>query len=131
VTGQEFQLYPATGSHPESAIEYHDELRAIHIEPITHHEVQIIQEHSAPDVSRLDDIAATSKLFKHGDLAATLVVNATERKREDRYFLYWYLTIPTLVVILSTIAICNTYTHLFKNLVHTRESFVFSVFLFT
>jgi len=88
----------------------------MHIDPITHQKVQILQEHLPPDVSRLDDIAATSKLFKHRDLDATLVVHATETKHEDRYHLYWYLTIPTFVVILSTVAICNSYPHLFKKL---------------
>jgi len=71
-----------------------------------------------PDVSKLQGIAATSELFKHWDLDATLVVHATERKHEDRYHFYWYFTIPTLVAILLTIMICNSYPYLFRNLLH-------------
>jgi hypothetical protein len=57
----------------------------LHIEPVTYQEVQIIQRSSPPDVSKLEGIAATSELFKHRDLDATLVVHATERKYDDRY----------------------------------------------
>jgi len=46
------------------------------------------------------------------------VVHATERKHEDRYHFYWYFTIPTLVAILLTIMICNSYPYLFRNLLH-------------
>ena len=92
VTGQYFQLYPATEGHSESTIEYHDDVRALHVEPITHEEVQILQGRSPPDVSKLESIAAMSELFKHQDLDATLVVHATERKHDDRYHFYWYLT---------------------------------------
>ena len=84
VTGQDFQLYPAIEGHSESTIEYHDDVRALHIEPITHKEVQILQGCSHPDVSKLEGIAATLKLFKHRELDATLVVHATERKHDDR-----------------------------------------------
>jgi len=73
--------------------------RVLHIEPITHQEVKILQGRSPPDVSELQSIAATSELFKHQDLDATLVVHATERKHEDRYhfagtslFLTWLLS---------------------------------------
>jgi len=31
VTGQDFQLYPATESHSESTIEYHDDVRALNL----------------------------------------------------------------------------------------------------
>ena len=86
VTGQDFQLYPATEGHSESTTEYHDDVRALHIEPITHQEVEILQGRSPPDVSRLEGIAATSELFKHRDLDATLVVHATERKHNDISF---------------------------------------------
>jgi len=37
-----------------------------------------------PDISTLESIAATSELFKHRDLDATLVVHATERKHDNR-----------------------------------------------
>jgi len=57
-----------------------------------------------------------SELFKHRDLDATLVMHATERKHDDRYHFYWYLTIPTLVAILLAIMICNSYPYLFRNL---------------
>jgi len=69
-------------------------------------------------LSRLEGIAATSELFKHRDLDATLVVHATERKHDDRYHLYWYFTILTLVAILLTIMICSSYPYLFRNLLH-------------
>jgi len=52
VTGQDFQLYPATEGHSESTIGYHDDVRALHIEPITHQEVQILQGPSLPDYQR-------------------------------------------------------------------------------
>jgi len=51
------------------------------------------------DVSKLEGIVATSGLFKHRDLYATLVVHATDRKHDDRYHFYWYFTIPALTVI--------------------------------
>jgi hypothetical protein len=60
-----------------------------------------------------------SELFKHRDLHAALVVHATERKHDDRYHFYWYLTIHTLVANLLTIMICNIYPYLFRNLFHT------------
>ena len=118
VTGQDFQLYPTTEGHSESPIEYHDEVRVLHIEPITHQEVKILQGRSPPDVSKLQGIAATSELFKHRDLDATLVVHETERKHDDRYHFYWYFTIPTLVAIFLTIMICNSYPYLVRNLFH-------------
>ena len=34
------------------------------------------------------------------------------------YHFYWYFTIPTLVAILLTIMICNSYPYLFRNLFH-------------
>jgi hypothetical protein len=116
VTGRNFQLYPATEGHPESTVEYRDDVRVLHIEPITYQEIQIIQRISPPDVSKLEGIAATSELFKHRDLDATLVVHATEGKHDDRYHLYWYLTVPTVVAILVTIGICNGYPYLFRTL---------------
>jgi len=115
VTGQDFQLHPATEGHSESTIEYHDDVRTLHIEPITHQEVKILQGCSPLDVSRLEGIAATSELFKHRDLDATLVVHETERKHDDRYHFYWYFTILTLVAILLTIMICSIYPYLFRN----------------
>ena len=118
VTGQDLQLYPTTEGHSESRIEYHDDVRVLHIEPITRQEVKILQGSSPPDVSKLQGIAATSELVKHRDLDAILVVHATERKHEDRYHFYWYFTIPTLVAILLTIMICNSYPYLFRNLLH-------------
>ena len=118
VMGQDFQLYPAMEGHSGSTIEYHEDVRALHIEPIAHQEVQIFQGRSPPDVSILEGIAATSELFKHRDLDATLVVHATERKHDDRYHLYRHFTIPTLVAILLTIMICNSYPYLFRNLLH-------------
>ena len=71
-----------------------------------------------PDISTLESIAATSELFKHRDLDATLVVHATERKHDDRYNFYGYFTIPTLVAILLTIVICNSCPYLFRKLLH-------------
>ena len=118
VTGQDFQLYPAMEGHSESAIEYRDDVRVLHIEPITHQEVQILQGRSPPDVSQLEGIAATSEQFKHRDLDATLVVHTTEKKHDDRYHFYWYFTIPTLVAILLIIIVCNSYPYIFRNLLH-------------
>jgi hypothetical protein len=69
-------------------------------------------------VSQLEGIAATSEIFKHRDLDATLVVHATERKHDDRYHLYWYITFPTLVAILLTIMFYNSYPYFFINLLH-------------
>jgi len=71
-----------------SNVEYRDDIRVLHIEPVTYQEVQIIQGNLPPDVSKLEDIAATSELFKHRDLDVTLVVHATERKHDDRYNVY-------------------------------------------
>ena len=118
VTGQIFQLYPATEDHSESTIGYRDDIPVQHIEPVTYQEVQILRGRSPPNVSKLEGIAATSELFRHRDLDATLVVHATERKHEDRYHFYWYFTIPTLVAILLTIMICNDYPYLFRSLLH-------------
>jgi len=118
VTGQNFQLYPATEGHSVSNIEYRDDVRVLHVDPVTHQEVQILQERSPPDVSKLERIAAMSELFKHQDLDATLVVHATDRKHDDRYHFYWYFTIPALTVILLTIMICNGYPYLLRTLLH-------------
>ena len=118
VTGQNFQLYPAMEDHSASSIEYHDDIRVLHLEPVTYQEVQILKNHSPPDVSQLEGIAATSELFKHRDLDATLVVHASKREHDDRYHLYWYITIPTLAAILLTIMICNNYPYLFRSLLH-------------
>jgi hypothetical protein len=114
--GKNFQLYSATEGHPESTVEYRDDVRVLHIEPITYQGVQIIKISSPPDVSKLEGIAATSELFKHRDLDATLVVHAIERKHNDRYHLYWYITSPTVVAILVTIGICKEYPYLFRTL---------------
>jgi len=100
VTGQSFQLYPATEGHSVSTIEYRDDIRVLHVEPVTYQEVCILQDYSPPDVSKLESTAATSELFKHWDLAAILVVHATERKHDDGYHFYWYFTIPTFVALL-------------------------------
>jgi len=117
VRGQNFQLYPATEGHSVSTVEYRDDIRVLHIEPVTYQEVQIIRGYSPPDVWKSEGIAA-SELFKHWDLDATLVVHATERKHDDRCHSYWYITIPTLAAILLTIMICNGYSFLFRNLLH-------------
>ena len=109
VTGQIFQLYPATEGHSVSNIEYRNDVRVLHVDPVTHQEVHTLQGRSPPDVSKPESIAATSELFKHRDLDATLMVHATDRKHDDRYHFYWYFTIPTLTVILLTIMICNGY----------------------
>ena len=77
VTAQNLQLYPATEGHSESNIEYRDDIHVLHFEPITYQEVQILQGRSPPDVSKMEGITATSELFKHRDLDATLVVRAT------------------------------------------------------
>jgi len=118
VTGQDFQQYPATESHSVSNVDYHTDVRVLHIEPVTHQEVQVIQQHSPPDVSKLEGIVATSELFKHRDLDATLAVHATEMKHDDRYHFQWYFTIFTLVAIVLTILICNGYTYLLRNLLY-------------
>lgn len=118
VTGQNFQLYPATEGSSALTIEYHDDVRVLHLEPVTYQEVRILQDRSPPDVSKLENIATKSELFKHRDLDATLVVHATERKHDDRYHLYWYITIPTLVAILLTIMVCNIYPYFLRNLLH-------------
>jgi len=104
--------------HSESAIEYRDDVRVLHIEPITHQQVQILQGRSPPDVSKLEGIAATSEQFKHRDQVATLVLHATEKKHDNRYHFYWYFTIPTLVTILLIIIVCNSYPYIFRNLLH-------------
>ena len=114
--GQNFQLYPTTEGRSESTIKYYE--RVLHIEPVTHQKVQILQGRSPPDVSKLEGVAAMSELFKHRDLDATFMVHATERKHDDRYHFYWYFTIPTLVVILLTIMICNGDPYLFRNVLH-------------
>jgi hypothetical protein len=95
VAGQDFQLYPATKGHSVSTIKYGDSLMLQHIEPVAYQEVQMLQSCTPPDVSELETIAATFKLFKHRDLDATVLVHATERKHVDRYYFYWYLTIPS------------------------------------
>jgi hypothetical protein len=43
VTGQDFQLYPAMEGHSVSTIDYRDDIRVLHIEPVTYQEVQIVQ----------------------------------------------------------------------------------------
>jgi hypothetical protein len=50
VMGQNFQLYPATEGHSVSTIDYHDDVRILHIGPISYQEVQIVQGISLPDV---------------------------------------------------------------------------------
>jgi hypothetical protein len=104
--------------HSVSNIEYRDDVRVLHVHPVTHQKVQILQGRSLPDVSKLESIAATSELFKHRNLDATLVVHATNRKHDDRYHFYWYFTIPILIVILLAIMICNGYSYLLRNLLH-------------
>jgi len=118
VTGQDFQLYPAMESHSSSNVNYHAEVRVLHINPITHQEVQEIQQRSPTEVSKLQDIVATSEHFKHWDLDATLAVHATEKKHDERYNFHWYFTLVTLVAILLTIMICNGSPYLFRNLLH-------------
>ena len=122
VTGQNFQLCPATEGHSVSTIEYRDDVRVLHIEPVTYQEVQMLQGRSPLDVSKLESIAATSGVFKHRDLDATLVVHANERKNDDRYHFYWYFTNPTLVAILLRIMICNGYPYLFKQCLEAEIS---------
>jgi len=118
VTVQNFQLYPATEGHSVSNIQYRDDVRVLHVDPVTHQEVQTLRGHLPPDVSKLESIAATSELFKHRDLDAALVVHATDRKHGKRYHSYWYFTIPALTVILLTIMPCNGYPYLLRNLLH-------------
>jgi hypothetical protein len=118
VTGQNFQLYPAMEGHSLSNIEYRDDVQVLHVDPVTHQEVQILQGRSLPDVSKLESIAATSEMFKRRDLDATLVVHPTDMKHDDRYHFYWYFTIPTLTFILLAIMICNGYPYLLRNLLH-------------
>jgi hypothetical protein len=88
VTGQKFQLYPATEGHSVSNIGYRDNVRVIHVDPVTHQEIQILQETLPPDLSKLENIAATSELFKDRDLDEILVVHATDRKHDVRYHFY-------------------------------------------
>jgi hypothetical protein len=116
ITGQIFQLYPATEGHSVSTVTYSTDLLAQHIEPITHQELQLLQGLSPPDVSKLDSIAATSELFKHPDLDATPVLHATNQNIDNRYCLHWYIAIPTLPSILLIIALCNGYPYLSRNL---------------
>jgi len=101
-----------------SNIEYRNDVRVLHVDPLTHQEVQILQGRSPPDVSKLESTAATSELIMHRDPDATLVVHATDRKHDDRYHFYWYFTIPALTVKLVTITICNGYPNLLRNLLH-------------
>jgi len=82
----------------------------------------MLQGRSPLDVSKLESIAATSGVFKHRDLDATLVVHANERKNDDRYHFYWYFTNPTLVAILLRIMICNGYPYLFKQCLEAEIS---------
>jgi hypothetical protein len=115
---QNASAYPAMEGHSLSTIDYHDDIRVLHTEPVNYQEVQIVQGSSHPDVSKLEGIAATSELFKHRDLDATLVVHETERKHDERYHFYWYFTIPTLVAIYLTIMTCKGYPCLFRNLLN-------------
>jgi len=85
-----FQLYPATEGHSQSTIEYHNDVRALHNEPITDQEVQTLQGRCPSDISKLDGIAATSELFKHRDLDVNFVLHATESKRDDKFILVLY-----------------------------------------
>ena len=119
VTRQNFQLYHATEGHSVSTIEYRIEIWVLHTDPVTYQEVLILQDRSPLHVSKLDSIAATSELFKHQDLDATLMAHATEWKHNNRYHFYWHFTIPTLVTILLAIMICNGYPYLIRNLLHT------------
>jgi len=68
-----------------SNIDYHTDVRVLHIEPVTHQEVQVIQQHSPPDVSKLEGILATSELFKYREFDANLAVHVTEMKHDDRF----------------------------------------------
>jgi len=104
--------------HSVSNIEYRDDVQVLHVDPVTHQEVQILQGRSPTDVSKLESIAATSGLFKHRDLDATLVVHATDRKHDDRYHFYWYFAILALNVVLLTTLICNGYPYLLRKLLH-------------
>jgi len=39
VTGQNFQLYPAMEGHSLSNIEYRDDVRVLHVDPVSHQEI--------------------------------------------------------------------------------------------
>jgi hypothetical protein len=43
VTGQNVQLYPEMEGHSVSNIEYRDDVRVLHVDPVTQQEVQILQ----------------------------------------------------------------------------------------
>jgi hypothetical protein len=118
VTGQNFQLCPAKEGHSVSTFEYRDDIQVLHNEPPTYQGVWILQDRLPSNVSKPESVATISELFKHRDLAATLVVHATERKHDGRYHFYWYFTVPTLVAILLKIMICNCYPYLFSTLLH-------------
>jgi hypothetical protein len=51
VTGQNFELYPATEGHSVSTVTYQADVRVQHIEPVTYQELHILQGQSPPDVS--------------------------------------------------------------------------------
>jgi hypothetical protein len=80
VIGQIFQLYPATEGHSVSPIEYRDDLRALHIEPVAYQEARVLRDPSHPDLSKLESIAQTSELYKHRELDSTLAVHATKEE---------------------------------------------------
>jgi len=48
--------------HTESKIEYCDDVRVLHTEPVTYQQVQILQGCSPPDVSKLEGTATKSEL---------------------------------------------------------------------
>jgi hypothetical protein len=118
VTGQDFKLYPATESLSVSTVTYQAELMVQHVEPITNQELQLLQSRSSPNVVELENIAAQSQLFKHQDLDATLLLHATDRKNDDSHRFYWYITIPTVVAVLVTMLICNTYPFFLRTVLY-------------
>jgi hypothetical protein len=46
VTGQNFELYPSMEGHSVSNIEYRDDIRVRHVDPVTQQEVQTLQRRS-------------------------------------------------------------------------------------
>jgi hypothetical protein len=86
-----------------------------HVEPITRRELQMLQSRSSPDVAELETMAAKSELFTRHDLDATLLLHDTEGKNEGRHRFHWSFTIPTVVAVLVTILMCNTYPNFLRN----------------
>ncbi|KDR11717.1 hypothetical protein L798_14478 [Zootermopsis nevadensis] len=106
IFGREFHLYPAQQSHTSMAVPHHTNIVLQHIDPLTSEEVQTLHHSTNTDVTQLDHLASEAENRLHRDINMMIHSHEDRIREQNIRHTAWYIAIPSIFIILSTVIIC-------------------------